>query len=149
MIEPDHPQLLITRQCALVGISWSAFYGGLRTESLETLAIMRAIDGQFLETLWSGSQQMVRHLRRRGHEVGHKRVRCLMARMGLAAIYQRPKTTVRHPKHRVFPYPLRTMAIEEPDQSGAPTSPTYRCDAASCTWSPSWAGTAAGFCPGG
>jgi putative transposase len=39
-----------------------------------------------------------------------------MARMGLAAIYQRPKTTVRHPQHRVFPYLLRNMAIDEPDQ---------------------------------
>ncbi|WP_371345425.1 IS3 family transposase [Ancylobacter sp. IITR112] len=116
MIEPDHPRLPITRQCALVGISRSAFYGGPRIESPETLAIMRAIDGQFLETPWYGSRQMVRHLRRQGHEVGRKRVRRLMARMGLATIYQRPKTTVRHPQHRIFPYLLRTMAIEEPDQ---------------------------------
>ena len=116
MIEPDHPQLPITRQCALVGISRSVFYGGPRTESLETLTIMRAIDGQFLETPWYGSRQMVRHLRRQGHEVGRKRVQRLMARMGLAAIYQLPKTTVRHPQHRVFPYLLRNMAIEEPDQ---------------------------------
>ena len=77
---------------------------------------MRAIDGQFLETPWYGSRQMVRHLRRQGHEVGRKRVRSLVARMGLAAIYQRPKTTVRHPQHRVFPYLLRNMAIDEPDQ---------------------------------
>ncbi|MFG1250191.1 IS3 family transposase [Xanthobacter flavus] len=116
MIEPDHPQLPITRQCALVGISRSAFYGGPRTEGPETLAVMREIDGQFLETPWYGSRQMVRHLRRQGHEVGRKRVRRLMARMGLAAIYQRPKTTVRHPQHRVFPYLLRTLAIDRPDQ---------------------------------
>lgn len=45
MIEPDHPHLPITRQCALVGISRSAFYGGLQTESSETPAIMQAIDG--------------------------------------------------------------------------------------------------------
>lgn len=80
MIEPDHPQLPIKRQCALVGISRSAFYGGPRTESLETLAIMRAIDGQFLDTPWYGSRQMVRHLRRQGHAAGRKRVRRLMAR---------------------------------------------------------------------
>lgn len=116
MIEPDHPRLPITRQCALVGISRSAYYGSPRAEGPETLAVMRAIDGQFLETPWYGSRQMVRHLRRQGHEVGRKRVRRLMARMGLAAIYQRPKTTVRHPQHRVFPYLLRTMAIDRPDQ---------------------------------
>ena len=97
MIEPDHPLLPITRQCALVGISRSALYGGPRSESPETLAVMRAIDGQFFETPWYGSRQMVRHLRRQGHEVGRKRGRRLMVRMGLAAIYQLPKTTVRHP----------------------------------------------------
>lgn len=55
---------------ALVGISRSAYYGSPRAESPETLAVMRAIDGQFLETPWYGSRQMVRHLRRQGHEVG-------------------------------------------------------------------------------
>ncbi|ORE97584.1 transposase [Aurantimonas sp. 22II-16-19i] len=52
------------------------------------LSLMRLIDEQFLETPWYASEQMVRHLRRRGYTVGRKRVRRLMARMGLAAIYQ-------------------------------------------------------------
>jgi putative transposase len=116
MIEPNHPTLPITRQCALVGISRSAFYGGPRIESAETLALMRAIDEQFMETPWYGSRQMARHLRRHGHAVGRKRVRRLMARMGLAAVYQRPRTTVRHPQHRVWPYLLRGLVIERPDQ---------------------------------
>lgn len=85
MIEPTHPTLPITRQCALVGISRSAFYGGPRIESTETLALMRAVDAQFMETPWYGSRQMARHLRRQGHAVGRKRVRRLMVRMGLAA----------------------------------------------------------------
>ncbi len=51
-VKPDHPQLPITRQCAPVGISRSAFYGGPRTESAESLALMLAIDGQFLKTPW-------------------------------------------------------------------------------------------------
>jgi putative transposase len=116
MIEPNHAKLSITRQCALVGISRSAFYGGPRIESAETLALMRAIDEQFMETPWYGSRQMARHLRRHGHAVGRKRVRRLMARMGLAAVYQRPRTTVRHPQHRVWPYLLRGLVIERPDQ---------------------------------
>ena len=91
MIEPNHQKLPITRQCALVGISRSAFYSGPRMESAENLALMRAIDEQFMETPWYGSRQMVRHLRRSGHAVGRKRVRRLMARMGLAAVYQRPR----------------------------------------------------------
>jgi putative transposase len=116
MIEPDHPTLPITRQCALVGLSRSAFYSGPRIESAETLTVMRAIDEQFMETPWYGSRQMARHLRRHGHAVGRKRVRRLMARMGLAAVYQRPKTTVRHPQHRVWPYLLRDLVIDRPDQ---------------------------------
>lgn len=116
MIEPNHPRLPITRQCALVGISRSAFYGGPRIETAENLALMQAIDEQFMETPWYGSRQMARHLRRHGHAVGRKRVRRLMARMGLAAVYQRPRTTVRRPQHRVWPYLLRGLAIERPDQ---------------------------------
>src|SRR4051812_38088805 len=69
-----------------------------------------------LETPWYGSRQMARHLRRDGHEVGRKRVRRLMGVMGLVPIYQRPRTTVPHPEHRVFPYLLRDLAIERPNQ---------------------------------
>jgi putative transposase len=116
MIEPNHPTLPITRQCALVGISRSAFYGGPGVESAENLALMRAVDPQFMETPWYGSRQMARHLRRQGHAVGRKRVRRLMARMGLAAVYQRPRTTVRHPQHRVWPHLLRGLVIDRPDQ---------------------------------
>jgi putative transposase len=59
---------------------------------------------------------MARHLRRHGHAVGRKRVHRLIARMGLAAVYQRPQTTVRHPEHRVWPYLLRGPVIDRPDQ---------------------------------
>ena len=59
---------------------------------------------------------MARHLRRDGHEVGRKRVRRLMAMMGLAPIYQRPRTTVPNPEHRVWPYLLRGMVIDRPNQ---------------------------------
>jgi putative transposase len=67
------------------------------------LALMRLVDEQFLQTPWYGSRQMTRHLRREGYGVGRKRVQRLMAGMGLASIYQRPRTTVPHPQHRVWP----------------------------------------------
>ena len=75
--------------------------GVLAPETAENLALMRLLDEQFLQTPWYGSRQMARHLRRLGHAAGRKRVRRLMARMGLAAIYQRPRTTVPHPEHRI------------------------------------------------
>ncbi|MFC7557356.1 IS3 family transposase [Pseudoroseomonas wenyumeiae] len=116
MIEPDHPQLPVVRQCALVSISRSGFYYRPQGETPLNLELMRLIDAQFLETPWYGSRQMARHLRREGYVVGRKRVRRLMAKMGLAPIYQRPRTTVPHPEHRVFPYLLRDLAIDRPNQ---------------------------------
>ncbi len=59
---------------------------------------------------------MARHLRREGFIAGRKRVRRLMAKMGLVPIYQRPRTTVPHPEHRVYPSLLRGVAIERPNQ---------------------------------
>lgn len=116
MIEADHPRLSLARQCALVSISRSAFYYRPAGETPLNLALMRLIDEVFLETPWYGSRQMARHLRRQGYTVGRKRVRRLMARMGLAAIYQQPRTTVPHPEHRIYPYLLRGLRIERPDQ---------------------------------
>ena len=66
MIDPGHPRLSIVRQCELVSISRSSFYREPSPESAENLALMRLIDGQFLETRWYGSRQMGRHLRRQG-----------------------------------------------------------------------------------
>ena len=116
MIESGHPDLSVVRQCELVSISRSSFYYQPVGETAENLAVMRLIDAQFLETPWYGSRQMARHLRRDGHEVGRKRVRRLMAMMGLAPIYQRPRTTVPNPEHRVWPYLLRGMVIDRPNQ---------------------------------
>jgi len=116
MIEPEHPRLSIVRQCELVSISRSAYYEPVRGENPLNLALMRLIDAQFLETPWYGSRQMTRHLQRLGHVVGRKRVRRLMAKMGLAAVYQRPKTTVPHPEHKIWPYLLRDKVIDQPNQ---------------------------------
>ena len=104
MIEPQHPRLSVVRQCELVSISRSGFYYQPAGETPLNLALMRLIDIQFLGTPWYGSRQMTRHLRREGYTVGRKRVRRLMARMGLEPIYQRPRTTIPHPGHRIYPY---------------------------------------------
>ena len=77
---------------------------------------MRLLDAQFLETPWYGSRQMTRHFRRQGHDVNRKRIRRLMIKMGLVAVYQRPKTTVPNPEHKIWPYLLRDMKIDRPNQ---------------------------------
>lgn len=63
MIKPQHPALPVSRQCALIGISRSAWYGPRKGESPLNLALMRLIDAQFLETPFYGSRQMTRPLR--------------------------------------------------------------------------------------
>jgi putative transposase len=116
MIEPGHPELSIVRQCELVSINRSGFYYQPAGETPLNLELMRLIDRQFLETPWYGSRQMARHLRREGYTVGRKRIRRLMAKMGLEPIYQRPRTTVPHPEHRIYPYLLRELVIDRPNQ---------------------------------
>jgi putative transposase len=94
MIEPDHPCLSVVRQCDLVSISRSGFYHRPAGETPLNLTLMRLIDAQLLETPWYGSRQMTHHLRREGYTVGRKRIRRLMAKIGLVPIYQRRRTTV-------------------------------------------------------
>ena len=108
--------LPVVRQCELLSISRSGFYYAPCGENAVNLGLMRLIDEQFMQTPFYGSRQMMRHLRRLGHCIGRKRVRRLMRRMGLAAVYQKPWTSVRHPEHALFPYLLRELTIERPNQ---------------------------------
>jgi putative transposase len=147
MIEPGHPRLSIVRQCELASISRSSFYREPTAVSEATLRLMRRIDERFLETPWYGSRQMARHLRRNGWCVGRHRVRRLMLKMGLAPIYQRPKTSEPHPQHRTWPYLLRRLTIDRPNQVWCAdvTYITSRCADASYTWSRSWTGSVERF----
>lgn len=115
MVEPDHQKLSITRQCELVDISRSSWYYGVLGESSENLELMRIIDEQFMEEPSWGSRQMARHLRRKGYWVNRKRVKRLMQKMGLMAIYQKPNTSKPHPEHKIYPYLLRGVEITKPN----------------------------------
>ncbi len=116
MVEPDHPRLSISRQCDLLQISRSSWYYEGAGESPLNLQLMQLIDRQFMETPYYGARQMARYLRRQGYCVSRKRMRRLMQKMGLMAIYQKPKTSIPHPEHRIYPYLLRGVEITEPNQ---------------------------------
>jgi len=116
MIRRDHPDLSLSQQCQVLAISRSSFYYRSKGESVENLALMRRIDELFLKYPFYGSRQMVRQLRREGICVGPHRVRRLMHLMGLEAIYQAPKTSTPHPAHRIYPYLLKGMVIDRPNQ---------------------------------
>jgi putative transposase len=116
MVEPGHPILPVGKQCALLSISRSSFYYVPKGESEMNLALMRQIDEQFLETPFFGVRQMTWHLKNEGHPVNEKRIRRLMRLMGLMPIYQKPSTSRPAKGHKIWPYLLRGLRVERPNQ---------------------------------
>jgi putative transposase len=116
LVEPEHPHLSIRRQCDLLGLSRSTYYLGPATASEEDLRLMRLIDQQFLRIPFYGSRRIAVFLERSGETVNHKRVRRLMALMGLEAVHPRPRTSVMAPGARVYPYLLRDRVLTHADE---------------------------------
>jgi putative transposase len=115
MVSQDH-DLSVRRQCGLLSLVRSNLYYQPKGESSENLRFMAIIDKQFLETPWYGSRQMARYMQRQGHKCGRHRVRRLMRLMRLVPIYQTPNTSKKHPQHKIYPYLLRGLAINRPNQ---------------------------------
>ncbi|MCP4374476.1 MAG: IS3 family transposase, partial [Deltaproteobacteria bacterium] len=116
MIDPAHQNLSISRQCRLLNINRSTYYYKKKPIKLEDLKLMELIDKQYLKTPTWGSRSMRNHLRRLGYKVNRKRVQRLMRLMGLEAIYPKPRTSRPHPAHKVYPYLLRNLTIDRPNQ---------------------------------
>jgi putative transposase len=114
MIDRLHP-LPVVRQCRLVAVARSSVYYAPRPLPTTTLALMRQIDALHLQHPFAGSRLLRDLLRLQGVMVGRKHVATLMRRMGIEALYQRPRTTQPHPGHRVFPYLLRNRDITVPN----------------------------------
>ena len=116
LMDREHPALPMGRQCALLGISRSSMYYRPRGTSPEDLAVMKAIDQQYLATPFYGSRRMRVWLQRQGCRAIRKRVQRLMRTMGLVAIYRRPRTSKPAPGHKVYPYLLGGLEITRPNQ---------------------------------
>jgi len=116
VVETNHHRLSIKQQCSLLQISRSSWYYEALGETPLNLKLMRLLDEQFLETPYYGARQMARYLRRQGYWVNRKRVRRLMQKMGLMAVYQKPNTSKPHPDHKIYPYLLRGLDIMESNQ---------------------------------
>jgi putative transposase len=106
----------VARQCRLVGLARSTLYYEGQGESAENLALMRMIDEQYMEQPDYGEPRMTRWLRECGHGVNHKRVARLMRTMGLQSVLPRKRTSVPASGHKVYPYLLKGLAIERPNQ---------------------------------
>ena len=116
MVDPKAPNLSISRQCRLLNLQRSSYYYRPKPIKAKDLELMRLIDEQYLKTPTWGSRSMRNHLRRLGYKINRKHVQRLMRLMGLEAIYPRPKTSRPHPEHKVYPYLLRTLNIDRPNQ---------------------------------
>ena len=115
MIDRTH-QLPVRRQCQLLELARSTAYSQPRPVSAADLALMRRIDELHLTAPFAGARMLRDLLRRDGHKIRRKRVRTMMARMGIEALYRKPHTSQRHPAHRVYPYLLRHRAITRSNQ---------------------------------
>jgi putative transposase len=116
LVEREHSGLSIRRQCALLGIARSGVYRPAPAANDDDLALMRWIDELFTSWPFLGSRRMTAMLRAQAHAVNRKRVRRLMRKMGIAALGPKPRTSKPAPGHKIFPYLLRGLVIERPNQ---------------------------------
>jgi putative transposase len=118
MIDRDH-ELSVTKQAEAVGIARSTVYYLPRPVSAADLALMRQIDKLHTEFPFAGARMLCRFLAADGSKVGRRHVKTLMDRMGIEALYRRPRTTRPEPGHKIYPYLLRGVDITRPNQAWA------------------------------
>ena len=116
LVDRSEPDLSVVAQCRLLKVARSTLYYKAASVSADDLVLMRWLDEQFLRTPFYGSRRMVAVLRRDGLVANRKRVKRLMRVMGLEAIYQKPNTSLGHPAHKKYPYLLRDLTIDRPNQ---------------------------------
>jgi putative transposase len=115
MIDRDH-ELSVSKQAELVGIARSTVYYLPRPVPAADLELMRQIDRLHMEFPFAGARMLRRLLAANGSKVGRRHVKTLMLRMGIEALYRRPRTTKPEPGHTIFPYLLRGVEIARPNQ---------------------------------
>ena len=115
MIQAAHP-LTVTRRCELLDVARATVYYHPTGIPSEDLALMRLLDEIHLERPFYGSRRLRDELETQGHPVNRKRVQRLMRQMGLSALYPKPRTSQPGAGHKVYPYLLKSLSIERPNQ---------------------------------
>ena len=116
MVDPEHPQLSVAEQCRLLGVPRSTFYYEAEGEREKNLQLMTRIDELHTDNITWGSRLLRDRLRLEGWKVNRKRIQRLMRLMQLQVVYPKPKLTRPHPSHPVYPYLLRGLTIDRPNQ---------------------------------
>ncbi len=116
MINSGYTDIPVSKQCELLGISTSGYYYQPAGETSLHLQLMRFIDEQYTKTPFYGIDKMTACLRNHGFDVNPKRIRRLMRKMGLYAIYPQKKLSISSSEHKKYPYLLKNLSIEHSDQ---------------------------------
>jgi putative transposase len=115
MIDREHA-LPISKQTKVLRISRGSVYYLPRPVSASDLEVMRRLDRLHLEHPFAGSRMLHGLLIAEDYKIGRRHVKTLMRRMGIEALYRRPRTTKPAPGHKIYPYLLRALEITEPNQ---------------------------------
>jgi putative transposase len=124
LIDHQHSRLSVLRQCDLIGLPRSSLYYRAQGEDAQNQQLMRWIDREYTTHPFFGVRRMAAMLRRSGQMVNEKRVRRLMRVMGLEAVYPKPRTSLKNKGDLQYPYLLKGLLIDRPDQVWA-TDITY------------------------
>ncbi len=116
LVERDHPELSLSVQAELVGVSRSSLYYQPIPPSPEEIALKHRIDELYTDWPVYGSRRITAQLRRDGHLINRKQVQRHMREMGIAGIHPGPNLSRRHQAHAVYPYLLRGLTIHTPNQ---------------------------------
>jgi putative transposase len=116
LIEKNHPELSVERQCRLLSIHRSGLYYQPCKASTNDLEIMRVMDKMYYEDPTRGTRRYSADLALKGYEVGREKARTLMRIMCLSPVYCKPRTTVIDPAKYKYPYLLRGLKIIRPNQ---------------------------------
>jgi putative transposase len=120
MIDSNHPTLSIARQCELINLSRASYYRAIdmdiAKETPENLELMRLIDEEYMRHPFYGSRKIRSYFCRQGRIISRKRIQRLMRIMGLMSVAPKPYTSKRNKEHKVYPYLLRDLIIDTPNQ---------------------------------
>ena len=116
LVDKDESSVSISRQCELLGMSTSSFYYKPKEPSKSFLSLRDEVISIYTEFPYYGSRKMAKELQARGFSVGRKLARTLMKSAKIEAIYQKPNTSKSHPDHKIYPYLLRELDINRPNQ---------------------------------
>ncbi len=116
MVEQTDNGLSVRHQCELLDITRSILYYTSQRDTSDDHAVMRLLDEQYTQMPFYGVERMTASLRRKGIRIGHNRVRRLLRLMGLEAVYPKPRLSLPDSQHRIYPYLLRGLRIDRPNQ---------------------------------